>query len=299
MAAPGTAAFAAAKLNLYLHVTGRRPDGYHELDSLVAFADIGDTVTVAPAAGFSLRIEGAMAAGLSGGSPADNLVARAVHALAALLDRPPDVAVRLVKRLPVASGIGGGSADAAAALRALASLWELPAEDPRPAQAAPALGADVPVCLHGRAARMTGIGERVEPVAPLPEAGVLLVNPGVPLPTPAVFRARSGPFSEPAPLERPPATAAELGAMLADRRNDLTVPALATAPVVGEVLERLSGLPGCLLARLSGSGATCFGLFADAAAASRGQAALGAPRGWWVRAGRLVRDARLIPSALR
>jgi 4-diphosphocytidyl-2-C-methyl-D-erythritol kinase len=297
------AAFAAAKLNLYLHVVGRRADGYHLLDSLVAFADVGDTVRVRPARGLALSVEGPMAGGLAGDAPGDNLVARAARLLAEAVGRAPDAAVTLTKRLPVASGIGGGSADAAATLRALARLWGLAPDDPRLGEVAPRLGADVPVCLGGRAARMGGIGERVEPVAALPEAGVLLVNPGFPLSTPAVFKARTGPFSAPAGegiFRDPPRDAAGLSRALAACRNDLAPPALALAPAIAEVLAAIGAEPGCLLARLSGSGATCFGLFADRAGAEAAAARISDRDrpGWWVRAGRLVSDGVALDGGL-
>jgi 4-diphosphocytidyl-2-C-methyl-D-erythritol kinase len=279
---------APAKLNLYLHVLGRRADGYHELDSLVAFAGIHDTVELRPAGELSLAVEGPMAGSLAGEDPASNLVARAAVLLAESLGRRPDVAIRLVKRLPVASGIGGGSADAAACLRALARLWGLDRDDPRLRATAPRLGADVPVCLEGRARYFGGIGDRLDPAPALPPMAAVLVNPGTALATPAVFAARRGPFSQPARFDRAPRDAAEFAELLAGRRNDLTEAAVSLAPVVAEVLGALAATKGCLLARLSGSGATCFGLYADAGAAEAAVRALAARPGWWVRATRLA-----------
>ncbi|HYE49937.1 MAG TPA: 4-(cytidine 5'-diphospho)-2-C-methyl-D-erythritol kinase [Azospirillaceae bacterium] len=284
-------AAAAAKLNLYLHVLGRRDDGYHELDSLIAFTGAHDVVSVTPAAGFSLTVEGPFAAPLLLEGPAGNLVSRAASLLADSLGRAPDVAITLTKNLPVASGIGGGSADAAATLRALAVLWDLAPDDPRPAALAPRLGADVPVCLFGRTAYFGGAGERVEAAPALPDAWLVLANPGVPVPTRDVFAARRGGWSAPARLERAPADAAELALMLRERGNDLQAPAQEVAPAVAEVLAALDVTPGCLLSRMSGSGATCFGLYADAEAAAAAARLLARVRpAWWVQAAALLPD---------
>ena len=274
---------APAKFNLYLHVLGRRPDGYHRLDSLVAFADIGDDVSVSPAAALTLDVTGPFAAAL--GEARGNLVWRAAEALAARIGRAPGAAIALTKNLPVSSGIGGGSSDAAATLRALARLWQSPA-DLR--EVALPLGADVPVCLAPRAAWLGGIGEDVAPAPPLPEVAVVLANPGVALPTALVFQRRTGAFSTEARFDAPPRGAAALAALLAARRNDLTDAAVALVPEIGDVLRALAATPGALLARMSGSGATCFALFAarsDADAAAR-LIAQRQPR-WWVRAGQL------------
>jgi 4-diphosphocytidyl-2-C-methyl-D-erythritol kinase len=187
----------------------------------------------------------------------------------------------------VASGIGGGSSDAAATLKALAALWRLEPGRVDLAAIAQTLGADVPVCLAARAAWLGGIGETVEPVPGLPPVMALLVNPGIALSTPAVFKARQGAFSAPARFAMP-ADAAELAALLAARRNDLTDAAIALVPAIGDVLERLASLEGALIARMSGSGATCFALFAAADSATAAAARLSAERpGWWVAAGRL------------
>ncbi len=297
MPVPGAASVrqgAPAKINLYLHVLGRRPDGYHELDSLVMFADIGDTLAVSDAPdrdGPGLTLDGPFAAALNGESPASNLVVRAAQALANLLGRVPAVAITLTKRLPIASGIGGGSADAAACLHALARLWHLTADDPALVTLAATLGADVPVCLAGRPAYFGGIGDRLDPAPPLPDCPALLVNPGVPVPTPTVFRARSGPFSSPARFTGVPSSVQALAAELALRHNDLTQPAISVAPVIAEVLAELDASDGCLLARLSGSGATCFALFPDQDAVARAGASIAAAHPhWWVQPCRLVSD---------
>ena len=270
----GASEAAPAKVNLFLHITGRRHDGYHEIDSLAVFADVGDVLRAEPAASLSLSLDGPFAPALS--AEPDNLVLRAARALALERGRAPSVRLTLTKHLPVASGIGGGSADAAACLRLLGRLWGVP---PR-VDLARAIGADVPVCLVGKPARMGGIGDRLGPVPALPTCGLVLVNPGVPVATAEVFRARSGPFSPPAALAPGWPDAAALAADMARSRNDLEAPAMAACPPIGAVLAALRDAPGCLLARMSGSGATCFGLFAHAAEAAAAARALARP-GWW------------------
>ncbi len=245
-------AFAPAKINLTLHVTGQREDGYHLLESLVCFAMHGDLVTVEAAETLSLHIEGPFAAGLSAG--ADNLVLRAAR----LLDPRRGARITLTKRLPVSSGIGGGSADAAATLRALAALWDVAL--PAPADLA-VLGADVPVCLRSGFARMTGIGDRLVPLGRAPDLALVLVNPGVAVSTPDVFRALARKDNAGMTPMPPVARGDAWLDWLAAQRNDLEAPAQGLAPVVGEVLSALRALPGCRLARMSGSGATCFALF--------------------------------------
>ena len=278
---------APAKLNLYLHVTGRRDDGYHLLDSLVAFADIGDRVAASPAPRLSLAIEGPFAKGLAPDDP-ENLVVRAATALAARLGHAPAVALTLEKNLPIASGIGGGSSDAAATLKALAALWPID-DDALLAEVGVRLGADVPVCLAARTSWLGGIGERVEPAPALPATPIVLVNPNVALPTPGVFKARRGPFSAPARFTAAPHDVRELAAVLAERRNDLTDAAITQVPTIAAIIEKLAGCGGNLLARMSGSGATCFGLFATSAQAQAAAQSLRmAQPGWWVAAGALV-----------
>jgi 4-diphosphocytidyl-2-C-methyl-D-erythritol kinase len=280
---------APAKINLYLHVVGRRADGFHELDSLVAFADIGDVVTAASADALSFAIDGPFAGALSG--EADNLVLRAAKALAERLGIAPRAALRLTKNLPVASGIGGGSSDAAATLRALSLRWGANLPPAALADLAAGLGADVPVCLFATAAWLGGIGEAVEPAPPLPETGIVLVNPGIALPTPAVFKTRRRPFSAPARFTEAPRDAAALAALLHRRGNDLADAAIGIVPEIATVLEELTRSDGALLARMSGSGATCFALFATRKAAARAAASLAEKRpGWWVAGGRLLTD---------
>lgn len=261
---------AAAKVNLYLHVTGRRADGYHLLDSLAVFPAAGDVLEAEPAPALSLAIEGPFAEALAGG---DNLVLRAARAL----DPARSAALRLTKNLPVASGIGGGSADAAAALRLLSRLWQCPV----PEGAALGLGADVPVCLASKPARMQGVGEVLLAPPRLPRFGMVLVNPRTPIATPAVFARRAGAFSSPAALPEAWADAAAMARDLAALGNDLEPSAVALCPPIGEVLAAIAAVPGSLLARMSGSGATCFGVFATTGAA-RAAAGLLARPGWWV-----------------
>jgi len=250
---------AYAKINLALHVRRRMPDGYHALETLFAFCADGDDLTAAPADDLSLTIAGPFGEGLSAG--ADNLVLRAAEALRAVAGTTAGAAIRLDKRLPVASGIGGGSADAAAALRLLARLWrvDLPGETLHGIAAA--LGADVPACLASRACRGEGRGDALDFLdeGALADVPVLLVNPRVAVPTGPVFARWDG-------VDRGPlATGDALAAALAGR-NDLEPPARAMQPVIGDVVAALAACPGATLARMSGSGATCFALFADGAA---------------------------------
>ena len=280
---------APAKLNLYLHVTGRRADGYHELDSLVTFTALADTLEIAPAEALELAVTGPFAHALDAG---DNLAARAATALGEKLGRPPGVRIALEKRIPVAAGLGGGSADAAAVLRGLARLWRLGAEHAGTLhETALGLGADAPVCLGSRATCMAGIGERLSAPPRLPPCGVLLVNPGVPVPTGSVFAARRGPLSAANPIYEAPPDAPALAALLRARRNDLEQPARERVPEIGLVLARLAAAPGCLLARMSGSGGTCFGLFEDEAAVAVAADTIARDHpAWWVQPTRLVHD---------
>jgi 4-diphosphocytidyl-2-C-methyl-D-erythritol kinase len=271
---------AAAKINLALHVTGRRGDGYHLLDSVVAFAGAGDTLTLEPAAAFSLSIAGRFGGGLSAGD--DNLVLKAAHALAARHPALPRAAMRLDKQLPVASGIGGGSADAAAVLRGLARIARIDPHTDEMAGLALALGADVPVCLMGRACRMSGIGEEISPMALGERLPAVLVNPGVPVSTAAVFQRLAlvkGESAFPALPERRGA----LIDWLSQCRNDLEPAAVAIEPHIGEALDALRATPGVRLARMSGSGGTCFALYASTDDAALAASRLARP-GWWVTA---------------
>lgn len=269
-------AFAPAKVNLTLHVTGQREDGYHLLDSLVMFADVGDRITVKPSDTPIMIIKGPMAETL----PRDrtNLVAQAADAMGM------SAHITLEKNLPVAAGIGGGSSDAAATFRALSEI----SGKPVPEDLVP-FGADVPVCMHGRAARMRGTGNDIHPVPDLPELHAVLVNPKLPVMTAEVFKRLRNHNNTPMPDDLPEgASARELISWLGDMRNDLQDAAIEAEPIIEHVFNTLAVTPGCLLTRMSGSGGTCFGLYGDAetAASAAGRLHQDYP-GWWVAATRL------------
>lgn len=280
--------FAPAKVNLTLHVTGRRSDGYHLLDSLVVFLALGDRLHVEPAEHVTLAVTGPNAAGV----PVEaNLVLEAAAALAQASGKPcPGASLTLDKHLPAAAGLGGGSSDAAAALRALNRLWGIGLDTAELMRLGETIGADVPVCVAPMAARMTGIGERVTPLPALPQVHVLLVNPGCSLATATVFAGLTDPENPGLPeLPRHWRGVSHLVDYLAACRNDLAAPAIAATPVVQEVLATLAAEPACLLARMSGSGATCFGLFATAEDAARASAGVARSHpGWWVAAARTL-----------
>lgn len=284
-------AFAPAKVNLFLHVGAPDPSGYHPLSSLVVFADVGDQVSVEPAETAEFLVDGPFAGALAG--EGDNLVSRAVRALEAAAGRPfPPLRLVLRKELPVAAGLGGGSSDAGAALRLLREALNLDVADDRLTEIAAGLGADGPMCLWARAAVAEGLGERLSDPPGLPELHAVLVNPGVPSPTGPVYRAYDA-AGAPGGAERPPlprafADVEELAAVLAACRNDLEAPAVALAPPIGAALDVLRGEPEVLLARMSGSGATCFALCRGELEAASLAERLGAERpDWWVRACRL------------
>jgi 4-diphosphocytidyl-2-C-methyl-D-erythritol kinase len=282
--------FAPAKVNLTLHVLGRRSDGYHEIESLVAFADVGDRLTFIPGDRLTLDVSGPGAE--ASGAIGDNLVLKAARELAARIDRVLAGRFVLDKQLPVAAGLGGGSSDAAAALRLLARHNNLSLDDSRLYAAARATGADVPVCLDPKARMMRGIGEILAAPIALPELPAVLVNPGVAVPTKDVFAAlAASALTSPAQLEdfiAIDADAASLVSVLAARRNDLEIPAIKLQPIIADVLRALLATPGCLLARMSGSGATCFALFGSIAAAQDvAQRMQASHPGWWVRAASL------------
>jgi 4-diphosphocytidyl-2-C-methyl-D-erythritol kinase len=270
-----------AKINLALHVRARRPDGYHDLETIFAFTDLGDGIGAEPADELSLTLEGPFATAVPPGG--DNLVLRAARALAEAADVPPGAAITLDKRLPIAAGLGGGSADAAAALRLLNRLWGLDWPIERLAAIGAGLGADVAACVHSRTMRGEGRGEALAPIddGGLSGMPVLLVNPRVAVPTPAVFARWDG-------EDRGPLAVGDPVAVAAAGRNDLEAPALALAPVIGDVLEALAGVKGTQFVRMSGSGATCFALLANDHAAEAGAASIAAAHpGWWVAATRL------------
>lgn len=278
---------AFAKVNLTLRVIRRRPDGYHELDSLVVFARLADRVSFIPGGALELTVRGPTAA--AAGNAQDNLVRKAAAALAVRVERLTLGAFVLDKRLPVAAGLGGGSADAAAALRLLARTNAMALDDARLQEAACATGADVPVCLDPRARRMQGIGDVLSAALALPSLAAVLVNPRVSVPTKQVFAALqlddARPASGPALTLSAGADRKTLLSTLASGGNDLEPAAISLQPVVGDVLAALRALPACRLARMSGSGATCFGLFDSLKAAEAAAASLRkAKPDWWVRA---------------
>jgi 4-diphosphocytidyl-2-C-methyl-D-erythritol kinase len=283
---------APAKINLTLRIFGRRVDGFHELESLVAFAPFGDRLTLWPDGSLDLKVSGPMAAGA--GPLADNLVLRATRALAERIEGLTLGRFVLFKQLPSGAGLGGGSADAAAALRLIANANGLGLDDGRIHQAARATGADIPVCLDPRPRVMRGIGEILSAPMVLPKLGILIVHPGLALPTGPVFKSLGlapGEQYAKAPSSSPPSEAANRDALLAwltSERNDLEKAAISIVPEIADVLSAIAGLAGCRLARMSGSGSACFGLFDSARAATAAAKRLAAARpSWWVRAGLL------------
>jgi 4-diphosphocytidyl-2-C-methyl-D-erythritol kinase len=278
--------FAPAKINLFLHVGDARADGYHALQSLMAFADIGDELAIEPASGFSLLVDGPFAEALKG--EADNIVLRAARMLAERAAVVPNARITLTKNLPIASGIGGGSADAAAALRGLCKLWKVNLTEADLQTIALSLGSDVPVCLKGRPCWVEGIGERLTVIPIFPLLHVVLANPGVSVSTAQAYStmgAGSGVAHD------RPATFRDTNALigfLETAHNDLEEPAVRLAPVIHEVIAALCAENSALLVRMSGSGATCFAVFgsADAARAVAARIAAANP-GWWVKVAKI------------
>lgn len=280
---------APAKINLYLHVGPARADGLHDLASLFVFAGNGDRIFVEDADALSLRIEGPFASALEGLPPQDNLIWRAAQLLRQECGVSKGAAITLEKNLPIASGIGGGSADAAAALRALVKLWDVSISDDALGLLSFHLGADVPACLRRAPVNVAGAGEKLLPGPVLPPLWICLVNPGVDMPTGPVFRA----FDAANPSPPAPKTVAPGGVnydavkqLMSGTRNDLEPAARALAPEIDAVLDYLNARPGALGARMSGSGATCFALFASSEAARRAQYDAES-RGWWALASAL------------
>jgi 4-diphosphocytidyl-2-C-methyl-D-erythritol kinase len=277
--------FAPAKINLYLHITGRRTDGYHVLDSLTAFAGVGDEIRLEAAPRFDFIIDGPQADLLKNQDIESNLAVRAARALAERTGNLLDVRLTLIKNLPVASGVGGGASDAAAALRALAFHWDIAPDDPRLFEIAALCGQDdVPVCLRAESSYITAEGPKTGPE--LPYTNIVLVNPGKALSTATVYKAyKESPaaFSGTAQFKDIPRDTGELTAMLKARSNDLAAPALALMSEISAVLRALEASDHCLLARMSGSGATCFGIFPDRDSARKTAAdILAAHPDWWV-----------------
>ena len=274
---------APAKINLFLHVGAVAGDGYHPLASLVAFADVGDGVGVTRADALSLSVTGPFGGALAG--EGDNLILRGLRALGEAAGiGAPQVAVTLDKQLPIAAGLGGGSADAGTAIRLVAKLLDLDLDEATLEGVAGVVGADGPMCLRARPAWATGRGDDLTDESRLPPLHAVLLNPGLPSPTGAVYRAyddapAGGADCPEVPTDWSPATVID---WLAGRRNDLEAPALRVTPGIGEALAAMRAAPGCRLTRMSGSGATVFGLFEDAASAKEAAVALQRP-GWWVR----------------
>jgi 4-diphosphocytidyl-2-C-methyl-D-erythritol kinase len=282
---------APAKVNLYLRVVGGRADGYHLLDSLVVFVDLADALSFTLAPTLNVQLQGPFARAVG---PGENLVERAARLLQGAAGRHGaacaelGATIAITKNIPVAAGLGGGSADAAAALDGLNSLWRLGLDEKALGELAPRLGADVPVCRFDRPALVSGIGEIVAPAPRLPDCTLLLVNPNRAVVTADVFRRLAPPLVEAVPPMPAPQDATELAHELRRRGNDLTQAAIGLCPEIAEALAQIAALPDCLLAQMSGSGASCFGLFANFEQAQRAQAALAARRPhWFVRACKL------------
>jgi 4-diphosphocytidyl-2-C-methyl-D-erythritol kinase len=274
---------ARAKINLTLRVVGRRADGHHGLESLVAFAELADGLSLEPGDETPLEVVGRF--GAASGPAQANLVLKAAAALAALIPDLKTGHFRLDKHIPVAAGLGGGSSDAAAALRLLACRNALTADDPRLLAAARATGSDVPVCLVPRAKIMRGIGEELSPPVRLPKLAAVLANPGIAVATKDVFAAFDQRYASTVPIVEVPTEREPLIVWLAGTRNDLTDAACTRAPAIRDVLAALSSLSGCRLARMSGSGATCFALFDAADEADYAAERLRAQHpAWWISA---------------
>lgn len=285
VAADWRIARAPAKVNLGLRIIGRRDDGYHLLDSLVAFAGVSDHVAIRPAPDTRLTLRGPFAAALAGADPSDNLATNAARDFRQAFGGP-EVEIRLWKRLPVAAGIGGGSSDAAAVLRLLALDQGIALDDPDLLALALGLGADTPMCLASKTVRAGGIGETFTPAPTLPPLPAVLANPGVMVSTPRVFKARTSDFSTPAALPTSFRDISSVASSLRDFGNDLTAPASVIAPIIRDTLQALG--EGSLFAGMSGSGATCFALFDTVGAARAAAQALRQRRpNWWVAATQL------------
>ena len=261
---------APAKINLYLTITGRRLDGLHLVDSLIAFTTQGDVLTITPDRPLKVTCDGPFAAEMP--LPHKNLVYLAAERLADAAGISARAEINITKNLPVAAGIGGGSSDAAVALKTLASMWGVSGSQVNLKKLGLSLGSDLPACIYGETCFAAGIGEKLTPGPTLPKVGLLLVNPGVALVTGSVFGALKGGFNPPDRFKRAPIDAAELAVALEHRGNDLTLSALRLCPVIRDVLGRMTG-----------SGATCFGVFDDKGAAEAAKAAV-VRDGWWVEA---------------
>ncbi len=283
---------APAKINLYLHVIGKRADGYHLLDSLVTFASIHDIIMIEPANKLTMINQGQFSEGLT--ITVDNLVMQAAEKLQKLTNISDGAKITLTKNLPISSGIGGGSADAAATIKGLIRHWGI---NPNPrdlSNLAIGLGADVPICLFGQAAFIGGKGEQIDPVWALPEAPIVLVNPRIGVSTPAIFKAHKDKFSPANRFDTTPTTLEKLINLLKEgRRNDLMESAIQLEPTIGDVLHQIKMTSGCKLARMSGSGATCFGFYHTQSEANMAAEVIRNTRPkWWVVATRMINNIR-------
>lgn len=294
---PSTTFFAPAKINLFLHLTGKRNDGYHNLQSLVSFADIGDYITLSHSKAPEFSVEGPFATGFSeaekdSGPQSKNIIIQALWGLSRLYKKPPEFHVHLKKNLPIAAGIGGGSADAAALIWGVVKQWGKPTDQDEFQKFMLELGADVPVCYQCDNTFVEGIGESISPVNHFPEIPIVLINPLKPCPTGAVFKSFSGNFSR--PIQMPDNLSLDaLIDFIAQQRNDLEKPACAVIEDITNILNALNFTDGCRLARMSGSGATCFALF-DSVAHSENAAAMIKQENpdWWVKSGIIGGAAR-------
>lgn len=278
---------APAKINLFLHLTDRRPDGYHVIDSIFLFTDLADRLCVQADNALSLSVSGPFADRIEPGDE-NNLAMRAARRLQQAAETKEGARILLEKHIPVAAGVGGGSSDAAAALKACSLLWNTALTQERLAALALELGADIPPCLSAGPVRVGGIGERVAPLSQRPGWAVLLVNPGVAVPTAEIFRRFRGSGAAFRPVLPDGVDWTDIAWLREATGNDLERHAIAAAPAIGDVLDVMAALRGCRLARMSGSGATCFGLFETPAAAERARSEIAAAHpGWWNWAGGL------------
>jgi 4-diphosphocytidyl-2-C-methyl-D-erythritol kinase len=273
--------FAPAKINLFLHITGKQADGYHTLQSMMGFVDVGDDLTFSKHDSLYIDVKGPFAGELE--DPKDNLVYKAARHLAEQYKVPLCGKIVLTKNLPVAAGLGGGSADAAATLKGLVKLWDLPEEPHRLQKIALGLGADVPACLYKKLVWAEGVGEKMTPLPEMPGIHFVLANPLIPTPTAEVFKKFRSRFSTPLQFSVRRKSSAAWIADLKIYHNDLTDAACAVTPAIRDVLDSLSGTTGCQLSRLAGSGATCFGIYGSAEAAKTAANDLRARHpSWWV-----------------
>ena len=274
--------FAPVKINLSLQIIGRRNDGFHLLESLIVFADQGDELSVSTADSLTLKIKGPFAGSLS--TDKNNLVIKAATLLADFHEIRPKAHIELNKNIPIASGLGGGSADAAATLHALTKLWRLPISDQDLNKIAEQIGSDVPVCLNQKSAVMEGIGARIRRLGNLPKFGILLVNPNFPVSTQEVFRKYEANFSEPGSLNEIPKNRIAYLILLQTLQNDLTQASINTASEIKNILSVLNELNNQLLVRLSGSGGTCFALFENTKNAQEAAEKLNKKfPDWWIK----------------